>query len=111
MASEEHLTQLRKGSLQLAVLALLAREPRYGFDIVESLSARPGLDVNAGTIYPLLTRLKNSGLVETTWQESTMGPPRKYYSLSPKGQGELDAQRAAWHQLAAAMDALLKEPS
>jgi len=104
---DEHLTQLRKGSLQLAVLALLASEPRYGFDIVEALAAHPGLDVNAGTIYPLLTRLKNAGLVETTWQESPLGPPRKYYRLSAAGTAELAAQRAAWDQLAATMTALL----
>lgn len=106
---EDHLTQLRKGSVQLAVLALVAAEPRYGFDIVEALSARPGLDVGAGTVYPLLTRLKNTGLVETSWQESPMGPPRKYYRLSAAGRRELAAQSQAWEQLSATMSALLAE--
>lgn len=108
-AAEDHLTQLRKGSLQLAVLALLAARPRYGLDITEALASHPGLDVNAGTVYPLLTRLKNAGLVETTWQESPAGPPRKYYSLSPAGQRELTAQRQAWQRLSTTMTALLKE--
>ncbi len=59
-------TQLRKGSLELAVLALLSAAPRYGADVVEDLSGRPGLEATSGTIYPLLTRLKNAKLVETT---------------------------------------------
>lgn len=106
---DEHLTQLRKGSLQLAVLALLASQPRYGFDIVEALAVHPGLDVNAGTVYPLLTRLKNAALVETTWQESPVGPPRKYYRLSAEGERTLAAQRSAWRQLSTTMNNLLQE--
>lgn len=103
----DHVTQLRKGALELAVLALLEREPSYGFEIVDGLAALPGLDATKGTIYPLLTRLKNAGLVDTTWQESTKGPPRKYYVLSAAGRSELAAQTAAWRQIVAAMDTLL----
>lgn len=106
---EDLLTQLRKGSLELAVLALLAVEPRYGADIVEELGRRPGLESPAGTIYPLLTRLKNTGLVSTTWQESPVGPPRKYYALTERGQAQLVAQRAAWVRLSTAIATLLKE--
>lgn len=102
-------TQLRKGSLELAVLALLAAEPRYGADIVDDLAARPGLEVSGGTIYPLLTRLKNSRLVETVWRESPVGPPRKYYSLTPSGRAQLAAQRDAWLTLSRAIASLLKE--
>lgn len=102
-------TQLRKGSLELAVLALLRAEPRYGVEIVEALAARPGLEATTGTIYPLLTRLKNQQLVETTWQESPVGPPRKYYRLTPRGSSQLDVQSQAWRRLAAAIDVLLKE--
>lgn len=102
-------TQLRKGSLELAVLALVSTEPRYGADIVESLAARPGLEATSGTIYPLLTRLKNAGLVNTEWHESPSGPPRKYYTLSTAGRRQLGAQRTAWRRLSTAMDALLKE--
>lgn len=106
---EDVSTQLRKGSLEIAVLALVSAEPRYGADIVESLAARPGLEAAAGTIYPLLTRLKNAGLVETQWHESPVGPPRKYYSLSLSGRRQLAAQREAWARLSSAMTALLKE--
>lgn len=107
----DHVTQLRKGALELAVLALLDRTPSYGFEIVDGLAALPGLDAPKGTLYPLLTRLKNSGLVETTWQESTKGPPRKYYALSPAGRAELHTQATAWHQLVAAMATLIPEES
>lgn len=109
--SVDHVTQLRKGALELAVLALLDRAPSYGFEIVDGLAALPGLDATKGTLYPLLTRLKNSGLVETTWQESTKGPPRKYYALSTAGRAELRTQATAWHQLVAAMATLIPEDS
>lgn len=102
-------TQLRKGSLELAVLALLASQPRYGVEIVDDLAARPGLEATGGTIYPLLTRLKNSGLVETTWRESPVGPPRKYYALTDAGRVQLKAQRDAWIKLSTALAILLKE--
>lgn len=106
---DEILTQLRKGSLELAVLALLAIEPRYGADIVDDLGARPGLESPGGTIYPLLTRLKNTGLVSTEWRESPVGPPRKYYSLTAAGRQQLLWQRAAWVRLSTAIATLLKE--
>lgn len=104
-------TQLRKGSLELAVLALVAARPRYGVEIVDDLAARPGLEAGGGTIYPLLTRLKNSGLVETIWRESPVGPPRKYYSLTNAGRMQLKAQREAWIRLSTALATLLKEVS
>lgn len=103
-------TQLRKGALELAVLALLSRQPSYGFQIVEQLGDHAGLQASTGTIYPLLTRLKNAGLVETTWHESTQGPPRKYYRLSPDGERHLAEQARAWQELVATMAALLTEP-
>ncbi|WOQ17172.1 PadR family transcriptional regulator [Raineyella sp. W15-4] len=107
----DHLTQLRKGALELAVLALLDRAPSYGFEIVEGLAGLPGLEATTGTIYPLLTRLKNSRLVNTTWRESPKGPPRKYYTLSDAGREELAGQTAAWRQVVTAMDTLLTEES
>nr|NLD40653.1 PadR family transcriptional regulator [Actinomycetales bacterium] len=105
----DSLTQLRRGSLELAVLALLRDEPRYGVEIVEELAARSGLEASSGTVYPLLTRLKNSGLVDTSWQESPLGPPRKYYTLSASGQKRLTAYRGAWQTLSSTMTDLLKE--
>lgn len=105
----DSLTQLRRGSLELAVLSLLHVEPRYGVEIVDELAGRAGLEASSGTVYPLLTRLKNSGLVKTTWQESTLGPPRKYYTLSADGQKRLKNYRAAWQTLSSTMTQLLKE--
>lgn len=109
VSMEDIATQLRKGSLELAVLALLDARPRYGVEIVDDLGSRPGLEAASGTIYPLLTRLKNSGLVDTQWRESPMGPPRKYYSLSDAGRTQLAAQRDAWIRLSTAIARLLKE--
>ena len=71
-----------KGTLQYCVLALLADEEHYGFDLVRSLAETDGMVTSEGTIYPLLSRLRRDGLVETTWRESTTGPPRRYYRLT-----------------------------
>jgi PadR family transcriptional regulator PadR len=78
--------QVRKGLLELCVLnALEAEAERYGYDLVKSLVDMPGLGVTEGTIYPLLSRLRVQGLVSTKLVESSEGPARKYYSLTPKG--------------------------
>jgi PadR family transcriptional regulator PadR len=78
--------QVRKGLLELCVLnALEAKAERYGYDLVKSLVDMPGLGVTEGTIYPLLSRLRVQGLVSTKLVESSEGPARKYYSLTPKG--------------------------
>lgn len=102
-------TQLRKGSLELAVLTLLAVRPRYGVELVDDLAGRPGLEATSGTIYPLLTRLKNSRLVDTTWRESPAGPPRKYYRLTLEGTEQLTRQRIAWERLVGAMATIFEE--
>ncbi len=77
--------QARKGLLELGVLNALAPEERYGYDLVKSLVAWSGLDITEGTIYPLLSRLRKQGLVETRLVESSGGPARKYYSLTAEG--------------------------
>lgn len=107
MADES--TQLRKGALEIAVLALLRARPHYGGEVVEALSARPGLDVSTGTVYPLLTRLRAGDLVTTTWAESPSGPPRKYYALTPAGRRRLTALAAAWRELSDSLSDLLGE--
>lgn len=107
MASESSASQLRKGVLELAVLALLADEARYGSQLVEDLAASPALAISAGTVYPLLARLLKSGLASSRWQESTSGPPRKYYSLTPKGHETLASLSANWRDIATAVDDLL----
>src|ERR687891_1737384 len=79
------LAQMRRGTLQYCVLSLLADEERYGFDLVRGLAEMDGMVTSEGTIYPLLSRLRRDGLVESTWRESTGGPPRRYYRLTTAG--------------------------
>ena len=98
------LAQMRKGTLQYCVLALLADEERYGFDLVRSLAETDGMVTSEGTIYPLLSRLRRDGLVETTWRESTSGPPRRYYRLTTAGRSALDAFKDEWGRFRDAVD-------
>jgi len=95
--------QLRRGVLELAILALLGREPSYGYQIVTQVASAPQLATGEGTVYPLLRRLKREALVETFWQESASGPPRQYYRLTAKGRGALHIMRGDWEALVAAM--------
>ena len=98
------LAQMRKGTLQYCVLALLADEERYGFDLVRSLAETDGMVTSEGTIYPLLSRLRRDGLVETTWRESTSGPPRRYYKLTAAGRAALAAFKDEWGRFRNAVD-------
>src|ERR671931_1929000 len=90
------LAQMRRGTLQYCVLSLLATEERYGFDLVRALAEQDGMVTSEGTIYPLLSRLRRDRLVETTWQESPDGPPRRYYRLTDSGRAALEAFRSEW---------------
>lgn len=96
--------QMRRGTLQYCVLALLADEERYGFDLVKELSEVEGMVTSEGTIYPLLTRLRKEGLVETSWQESPSGPPRRYYGLTAAGHAALETFAAEWKRFRDAVD-------
>ena len=89
-------TQLRKGLLELCVLASLRRERLYGYDIVKRLAAGGGLAMGEGTVYPILSRFKKDGLVETALVESAEGPARKYYQLTPKGRRLVAEMLAHW---------------
>ncbi len=102
------MSQIRKGLVEFAVLALLAGRERYGTEIVESLAIHPGLAISAGTVYPLLSRLKKAGFVDSSWSESPVGPPRKYYRLTDAGAAELTAMKRAWSEVTDAVDTLLK---
>lgn len=102
-------SQIRKGVVEIAVLGMLAARRLYGSQLVEQLSARQGLEISAGTVYPLLSRLKKAGLIDSVWEESPVGPPRKYYSLTATGRDELAAMTAAWNGVSAALDEILKE--
>src|SRR4029078_4954634 len=98
------LAQMRKGTLQYCVLALLAGEERYGFDLVRSLAETCGMVTSEGTIYPLLSRLRRDGLVESSWQESPSGAPRRYYRLTERGRSALDGFRLEWRRFRDAVD-------
>ena len=98
------LAQMRRGTLQYCVLALLAEEERYGFDLVRALAEADGMVTSEGTIYPLLSRLRRDGLVESTWQESRSGPPRRYYRLTESGRAALEAFKREWDRFRDAVD-------
>ena len=87
-------TQLRKGVLELCVLTLLSRADGYGYEIASRLMQEVGM--GEGTIYPLMRRMQNDGLVSTYLIESQSGPPRKYYKLTAAGKRAFETQRAEW---------------
>lgn len=99
-------SQMRKGMLEYCVLLLLSKEANYANDIIVKLKAAE-LIVVEGTLYPLLTRLKNDGLLSYEWRESTQGPPRKYYALTSDGKVFLAELDNAWNALTRTV-ALLK---
>lgn len=101
------LAQLRRGVLPHCVLAVLAAEQRYGFELVGILTETYGLATSEGTIYPLLSRLRRDGLVETTWQESESGPPRRYYRLTELGERRLVGFQTDWKRFRDAVDELV----
>ena len=103
------LSQLRRGSIEYCVLALLRDGERYGFELTRTLAQADGLLTSEGTVYPLLARLRGDGLVETSWRESSQGPPRRYYRLTADGRGALDAFIAQWRRFRDAIDGLLDE--
>ena len=92
-------SQMRKGMLEYCILLLLRNEASYATDIIVRLKEAK-LIVVEGTLYPLLTRLKNDGLLSYEWKESTQGPPRKYYTLTEEGKAFLSELDTAWNELA-----------
>jgi len=98
------LAQMRRGTLQYCVLALLARDQHYAFDLVRALGRVDGMVTSEGTIYPLLSRLRRDGLVESEWRESAVGPPRRYYRLTHSGREALEAFTREWRPFRAAVD-------
>ncbi len=98
-------SQLRKGVLEYCILTILARGESYAPKIIAELKASE-MFVVEGTIYPLLTRQKNAGLLDYRWEESTQGPPRKIYSLSEKGFETLSLLDKAWGELSEQIERL-----
>ena len=101
------ISQLRRGVLEFCVLALLRDTELYGFELVRALTEADGLVTTEGTLYPLLGRLRRDGAVETTWRESTSGPPRRYYRLTPAGHEALGAFMVEWARFRTSVDSLL----
>jgi PadR family transcriptional regulator, regulatory protein PadR len=103
MKADNSKAQMRKGVLELCILAIIEREAKvYASDIISRLKESE-LIVVEGTLYPLLTRLKNDGLLQYTWEESRSGPPRKYFTLTDDGKEFLDDLKMGWNELVAAV--------
>jgi PadR family transcriptional regulator len=99
--------QLRKGCLELAILAALWDGKLYGLEILRRLESDSHLVVSEGTVYPLLSRLKSLGLVKSEWVESDSGHPRKYYALTPAGRQRGREMAAIWTRFSGSMSRLL----
>ncbi len=100
-------SQMRKGVLEYCILRILSRKEAYASSILEELKNANMLVVE-GTLYPLLIRQKNQGLLSYRWEESTQGPPRKYYVITDKGRDQLAEMDAAWQELVNSIETLRK---
>jgi PadR family transcriptional regulator PadR len=98
MNAERIKSQLRKGYLEYCILLILKKKPSYASDIIEALKNAKMIVVE-GTLYPLLTRLKNADILDYRWEESSLGPPRKYYEMTKKGIDLLHELEQSWEEL------------
>jgi PadR family transcriptional regulator, regulatory protein PadR len=108
MDLENAKVQMRKGILEFCILHIISRGEIYASDMLEELTSAKIMVVE-GTLYPLLTRLKNSGLLDYKWVESTSGPPRKYYVLTDDGKIFLDTLQVSWTELLESVTKITKE--
>ena len=99
---------MKKGVLEMCILSIIQRREAYASDILEELKSSE-LIVVEGTLYPLLTRLKNAGLLQYYWEESKTGPPRKYYQITESGSTTLHHLSNSWSSLVNAVGELIKE--
>ena len=106
--AESTIAQMRKGVLEMSVLAAINGNEAYASDILERLK-QAHLIVVEGTLYPILTRLKNEGFLSYRWEESNSGPPRKYYSVTPSGHDFLSELQSGWDDLVSAVSLLLSD--
>ena len=98
-------SQMRKGLLEYCILSIISRDEAYASDILDTLK-QANLLVVEGTLYPLLTRMKNEELLTYRWQESTSGPPRKYYALTKEGQELLSQLHEEWKSIQKAAETI-----
>lgn len=106
MKLEKTNAQMRKGVLELCVLSIISNKEAYASNIMSALK-KARLLVVEGTVYPLLTRLKNDGLLSYRWEESTSGPPRKYYSITENGKEVLESLTNNWNRLSGSVVSLI----
>lgn len=99
--------QFKKGVLDLCVLALLNKQDRYGYELIQKISVQ--IEVSEGSVYPLLRRLRKEGYLSTYLKESTEGPSRKYYQLTDEGRTHLRNLYNEWKQFTAGVEEIIKE--
>lgn len=107
MAGDGGLTELRRGVLGPCVLALLEQKPRFGLELVRDLAAADGLLTSDGTVYPLLNRLRDAGLVTSEWLDNEGERARRYYSITETGRQSLATFRADWDQFSSSVGRVL----
>ncbi len=107
MEIENTRSQMRKGVLEFCILSIIKRGEAYPSDIIEEMK-KSNLNILEGTLYPLLTRLKNAELLTYRWVESSSGPPRKYFSLTEKGDEFYKALASTWKELAGAVEGITR---
>jgi PadR family transcriptional regulator PadR len=100
-------TQFKKGVLELCVLSLLKKQDYYGYELVSTISVH--MDLSEGTVYPLLYRLKKDGLCLTYFKDSSGGPMRKYYQITPEGKAKQKQLEKQWHEFNHAVTQILKQ--
>jgi PadR family transcriptional regulator, regulatory protein PadR len=108
METEKIIAQMRKGVLEYCILSILSRKEAYASDILDILK-EARLIIVEGTLYPLLTRLKNDGLLTYRWEESKSGPPRKYYQLTESGRTYLLSLDSGWKELESAVNQIITQ--
>ncbi len=100
-------SQMRKGVLEYCILCILDKHEAYASNIIDELK-KADMIVVEGTLYPLLIRQKNQGLLSYRWEESTQGPPRKYYCITERGRQQLSEMDSAWQEMVKAIETLKK---
>ena len=104
---ENQKSQMRKGMLEFCILLILTKKKKYATEVINELKLAD-LIVVEGTLYPLLSRLRQADLLTHTWEESFTGPPRKYYSLTKKGEEALSSLKHTWSTLNTSLNHLMK---
>jgi PadR family transcriptional regulator PadR len=108
MNIENAKAQMRKGTLEFCILAIVSKKDCYASDIINTMKEK-NLIVVEGTLYPLLTRQKNAGLLHYRWEESRQGPPRKYYALTDKGKAYLSELQGSWKDLVDSVNSIIEK--